>query len=181
MKFISSTLIFEFLDGKNLFYCSEFWSWRFRITFQSQNWSGASELKSMKIWYISRAQWDSIIKIRTISKTKVKSSKMKTFQYALALAVAFSASSEALEISSTSKCKAEPMRQSYCEFGAGDVVLTCNESQSPDPQNKMKTELLLDCGTRKLQVRKHWLNKAYKVRTFHLNRCPNQQIDRLVM
>ena len=155
MKFISSTLIFEFLEGKNLFYCSEFWSWRFRITFQSQNWSGASELKSMKIWYISRAQWDSIIKIQAIKKTKLKSSKMKTLKYVLTLAAALSASSVALEIISTSnnKCKTEPFGRSYCEFKDNDYVLKCDESQSPDRLNHIRTEMLLDCSTRKFQVR----------------------------
>ena len=89
---------------------------------------------------------------RTISKTKVKSSQMKTLKYALTLAATFMASSVALELSSTSsaissassgtsssKCNhstSNGMR--YCEFSGGDVVLTCDEIQSPSPPNQLK-------------------------------------------
>ena len=78
---------------------------------------------------------------------------MKTIKYVLTLAAALSASSVALEISSTSKCKAEPWGRSYCEFKDNDVVLTCYESQSPDPHDNIIAEMLLDCGNRKFHVR----------------------------
>ena len=80
---------------------------------------------------------------------------MITLKYVLTLATVLSASSVALEIISTSnnKCKTEPFGRSYCEFKDNDVVLTCYESQTPDPQNNIKTEMLLDCGARKFHLR----------------------------
>ena len=79
---------------------------------------------------------------------------MITLKYVLTLATVLSASSVALEISSTNnKCKTVPSGRSYCEFKENDVVLTCAESQTPDPGFDIKTEMLLDCGARKFHLR----------------------------
>ena len=124
---------------------------------------------------------------------------MKTLKYALTLAATFIASSVALELSSTSsaissassrtsssKCNhstSDGMR--YCEFSNNDVVLTCDEIQSPDPPNQIKNQFLLDCGNRKLQVRARFKKATNElldsVRSINLDGCPNQQIDRMLM
>ena len=88
---------------------------------------------------------------------------MKTLKYVLTLAAAFSASSVALDISSTSewslsslpftepnRCTTAPDGKSYCEFKDKDIVLTCDESQTPD---LFGTEMILDCDARKFHYR----------------------------
>ena len=70
----------------------------------------------------------------------------------------------------------------YCEVKDNDIVITCDEMQSPDPHNNLKTEMLLDCDARKFHVRSNVPGTLkYQVKTFNLVGCPNQQIDRMVM
>ena len=69
--------------------------------------------------------------------------------------------------------------RSYCEFKDNDVVLTCDESQSPD---NGKTEMLLDCDARKFITRRNIPGtQEYWVATFNLDRCPNRHIDEMKM